>query len=624
MPQILLDPKETLGGVPSDTTLAWKILGEASSLRNGLLFSKLRRPLKINKSYWINDYFRPERVKVSVLLYLSTLKKLLRGKYVRKASKYLPFPINKMSRLQTVVPVMPPKKQAKWATSDLRYEAFIESEHNRTAERNGVEFLMFKPNGGWEFTRPHLLRFTDSNVGSLSTEKILNIIDKNSDKWMIPLFDFLPAEKDIDKQFVNPDAYSGFWTSHLFGTVKRESVAASNVIAKCMYNMIRSRFVVNTSLITLGGRDKVVKSKDLGKVTVSRVVMQEETPITQLKQIFARPITKAYQALNKVKIREHGIGIDFLGVGWKLFCDKLIDLGSYVLVGDVVSSDYSIREDVLLMAFSILSAHYPDSKELERFFFFFANGHVYKRVILPGGFVYLLPRGIQSGCAFTAHLNTIVTRIMLLCIIDELKIRYHTLVTYGDDWLIFLLQRNVDVVKIEEVVYRILGIRLKDVSFGAIDNGSFEQNALTFLKTGSYNSLPGRLLKEVIKKLQFSEKYSRLSNSNLHEVLSGMFLYSFGNHKASAHIISYIRYAYEHDTIYADYLVDKMLRINSKVYLSGISSHYISYYKDIYFTNAKRYYAKAGIYGVACNNKKLFNTTLINIILGWYNKIRNL
>lgn len=59
MPQILLDPAETLGGVPNDSTLSRKILGEASTFRNGLLFAQTGRRIKVNKSYWINDIIAP-------------------------------------------------------------------------------------------------------------------------------------------------------------------------------------------------------------------------------------------------------------------------------------------------------------------------------------------------------------------------------------------------------------------------------------------------------------------------------------------------------------------------------------------------------------------------------------
>lgn len=202
-------------------------------------------------------------------------------------SKYFPFPITRNSILQSVIPLSPQRMKVDWFTADFSYEAFLNSKFNRSFKDTSFEFLMYEPNGGWEFARPHLARFAFPMPKEYTLQKITNIVYEYSLDWQLPFFNIIPSGSEINMQYVNPDSFSGFWTSHFFGIKKRDAVNPSNVLAKNLYNMIKSRLVVNTSLQTCGGREKIAKYSDLGEVTSSRVVIQEETPITQIKQVFS-------------------------------------------------------------------------------------------------------------------------------------------------------------------------------------------------------------------------------------------------------------------------------------------------------------------------------------------------
>jgi hypothetical protein len=616
MPQILIDPKETLGGVPNNTTLAKKFLGEARGLRNGLLYSKFNRKISVNVSTWCNDLFYPTRMRKIVKLPLRMLKKIISGKNVRGSNRFLSLPQTSTSVLQSLIPIMPPVLRSLWSTVDRRYENFLDSHQNSTYHDNSLEFCMYEPNGGWEFARPHLKRYTEPYGGVLSSREIMDIVERHSSKWTIPYFDFIPKGNNIKNQYVNPHSYSGFWTSMFWGNTKRQAVAPSNVIALALHGLISKCFYVDTSLKTLGGREKAIKYKELGEETVTRVIMQEETAITQVKQNWARHITNAYKHLNKISINTHGIGLDLLGSTWRRFNDFVLEMGGRVLVGDVVSNDSSVREDVLLAAFSILRASYPDKDVVDKFFFFFTSGHVYKRVVLPGGYVYLLIGGIQSGCPFTSHVNTIATRIMLLAVIDDLKIQARGLITYGDDWMVYLKQKTIDTELFIKRSKELLGVSLKDVSFSDFDNGSFETNAASLLKTGCFNGLPGRHIKEVVKNLRFSGKYARGRNRQLFEVAANMFMYSWGNFQVSQHILEYIAYVYRDDPMMGEYYTDKLLSINFRVYMRSEADSNVFEMVERARASPTRYYGDDSMYEDRYSKERLFSDYMIKVLNG--------
>jgi hypothetical protein len=474
---------------------------------------------------------------------------------------------------------------------------------------------MYEPNGGWEFSKPHLMRFIRPVRGILEMDDLIKIVSEESKTWEIPFFENIPKGRDIDSLYVNPNSYSGFWTSHFFGNTKKQATSVSNVLAKNIYNLIKSRLIVDTSLKTCGGREKVVKYKELGERTATRVVMQEETCISQVKQLFSRKLTNAYKVINNININSHSIGLNLLGSNWMKFSNIVNTLSCKILVGDVISNDSSVREDVLVLAFAILRASFPDKKEVDRAFFFFCSGHVYKRIVMPGGYVYCIIGGIQSGCPFTSHLNTIATRILLLAIVKHMKLKIYGLFSYGDDWMIFMKSKELNSHLFSYYSDFLLGVKLKDVAFGYMDNGSFENNSITFLKTGMYNGLPGRVFKDVIKKLSYSHKYSRTGLRELHEVLISMFIYSWGNWHTANHIMEYVTYVCMHYDMIPKYYIDKLLKINFSVFYdhNSINNKYI--FNKYIKSNANKYYPKHCAVNVIRYNK-IFNNYMRNIILG--------
>lgn len=137
---------------------------------------------------------------------------------------------------------------------------------------------------------------------------------------------------------------------------------------------------------------------------------------------------------------------------------------------------------------------------------------------------------------------------------------------YGDDWIIFLGKHICDNVAFARNALVKVGIELKDMVSGFMDNGAFESNIITFLKTGIYNGLPGRLLKEVVKRLRFSHKYARYGMRSRYEILVSMFLYSWGNYNCAKHIIEYINFMYDNNHLLRDEYVSDMIRIAMRIW----------------------------------------------------------
>jgi hypothetical protein len=163
---------------------------------------------------------------------------------------------------------------------------------NDVLTRLGVMVL-----AGWETMLSSLRKYAEPIKTDLTLKDIKRGISLLSD-IIIPKIQ-APLVDEIDYQYVKPNSYSGVFSAILFGKTKGQSLEIANILAKELFEHVGRSLTVDTTLKTIGGREKLSKSDKIGQVLASRVVIQEDIIVSQLKQIYARPITNVFKAWNK-------------------------------------------------------------------------------------------------------------------------------------------------------------------------------------------------------------------------------------------------------------------------------------------------------------------------------------
>lgn len=583
-----------------------------SGLNNMLYYKLHNRNVVVDATIWRNMYLGACRYVKKKELSLTQLRDLLTNKSESKSHHHL-LPLKPSSKVvfQSMCPILPRTKGCDITTMDHIFEGFAIKNSEKYDLYNDENYGATLPNGGWDFARPHLERYGEERINDITYDGLLYIIKKYGVNWKIPKFKFKPTKADIDLMYVKPESYSGLMTGNLFGETKKLSIVLSNQVAKVLFDLCGSKLMVDTSLKTVGGREKLNKYSSLGDRTVTRCVLQEETPITQLKQIYSRPITNAYRRISHRWDSGHGIGVSLLGENWDYFVDKITQEGHRLICGDWSSHDTYVSEVTMNVAFGIMRAMWPDSSEVDRHFFFFTSGHVYKRVITPGGFVYRIDGGIMSGCPFTSHMNTICCRLEVLFCFDKLKVELGTLFTYGDDWIATICNTIQIPRNIEEKILEITGIKMKDLKVGGFHGSMYMDSGISFLQTFSYNGEPGREFNRIVQKLRYCDTKSRKSIRSRIDLACNMLMSNIGNEIVTNLILEYIDYLCKRQGINShDIQVQALksayiLRFKRSLVLSDIEQ----YTKDLQDPDKYFGYSKA-----ASNSVKLSNGNIHKII----------
>jgi hypothetical protein len=541
-PQWYFNKNETIGARPKDKSLTKGIIG-LSGVNNLLYYVIHKKDITVNHSKWYNSYMDVYRMKKKSLLRLKTLQSILLKKKTKKDySKLLPFKNTVKMYLDSMCPILPPIKKCSFITMDSVFEQFALEQRDQFDLYNDKVYGGILPNGGWEFAKPHLKRYGINYPHKITYEKIFAATDLHSKNWFIPVFKKKPKKEDIDLMYVKPHSYSGLMTAKLFGSTKRQSFYLSNIVAKKLYDLTGSSLLVDTSLKTVGGREKLVEYSKRGENTVTRCVIQEETCVTQLKQLYARPTTLAYKIINKGWEDSHGIGANLLGSSWDAFVNKVSHNSHKVLCGDWSSHDTFVNEKTMIVAFAILRAMWPDSKEVDRHFFFFTTGHVYKRVVVPGGFVYRIDGGIMSGCPFTSHLNTICCKIEILLCFHAAKIKLQEVFMYGDDWIATVKLGTKVPDNFDQICFNEVGIKMKDFVIGKFHGTHFVNSGVSFLQTYSYGGEPGREFNRIVQKLRYCDNKSRRSIRSRIDLVCNLLVGNVGNERVTTFLLRYLEY----------------------------------------------------------------------------------
>jgi len=246
-----------------------------------------RRHIILDTSYWVNEIGFPKRIKVKKKIPIKYFKNIRKKKYL-KYNEFLPLPETQRCVLEGFSPLIPHKKRQSYMTGDTYFNNFANSfKTNRDKFFNQENFLGFLPNGGWESSRRSLLKYTKPIKKDSTWNDIRDTVLRESHSWYIPKFKNEPIAEDIHHIPVNSESYSGLMTSKFISTPKKKSVIFDNQLAIKMYKLVSQKLTVNTSLQTVSGpTKKIISVQKTKEKLINRAILQEESCISQLKQLF--------------------------------------------------------------------------------------------------------------------------------------------------------------------------------------------------------------------------------------------------------------------------------------------------------------------------------------------------
>jgi len=285
----------------------------------------------------------------------------------------------------------------------------------------------------WETSRPALVTASEPNVGCGSAGDLARALGagwKSLKLSRIPQ----PSVDAVRQVKVNPSAYPGIVSSRV-GSNRKSAYAVSAELACSAYEDARNTFVPDLSLWACGGRGKYALGAQPGASLKSRLVLMPETPSALLESAFSQPLT---DMLAKVG-GDIMIGSKFSGLGYRRLLDPLRKF-DHCKAYDWSGFDSRVREDMIVAAFGVMRAcFFGDDAWLDNVFLRFISHFLVKRIVVPGGWVYTLCKGVPSGSPFTSLVDSIVNWLVLV----DLEVtmegprapRQNVRRVYGDDFV---------------------------------------------------------------------------------------------------------------------------------------------------------------------------------------------
>jgi hypothetical protein len=376
------------------------------------------------------------------------------------------------------------------------------------------------------------------------------------------------------KEHVNDVSYSGILTSALAGKTKKDSLKFSVAVAEHLFKKTGARYTVDTSLKTIGSREREVKTKNWYEPTRSRAIIQEESPISQLKQIYFRPITNYFKKKNEKWEHKIGVGGLLTGLQGQYFYDRFYGhKNTFQVTMDGSRHDQNVCKELLLGAFSILRACFPKGGDVDRHFFFFASGHIYKRILLNDGLVYRIEGGIQTGDPATSLINTFVMLLEKTILYKKLGIEQpKDSVYYGDDQFELFDNKVEFPSDFEELSKKLIGITQKDVVIkeSASDFSWDFSKEPSFLQIFFNKGSPLRSSERMFDKMLYMDPKVRDCYDMKIEAVMSMAYTSFGNPYVFELISDYIKFlSGKYGVNSLDYIEKMYMRV-MKVYCGSI------------------------------------------------------
>uniref|UniRef100_A0A2V0RAJ3 RdRp n=1 Tax=viral metagenome TaxID=1070528 RepID=A0A2V0RAJ3_9ZZZZ len=291
---------------------------------------------------------------------------------------------------------------------------------------------------GYDTCHGHLKEyFKDDDIESLYFDpiEIIKILEFSDFRWFrAPVCNFNDVRELFTMVRTNLKAFSGHYTSQLFGKEKLHSDFASRKIASSIYENMKKFPVKNFYLWSILGREKDIKTHGDESDVSTRVVMTCENPIVTLLMWFNQKMSYilSYGDWN----RTYNIAGEFNNEKFS----KLLKHENYydfILEADWSFYDSNIDSSFLLVAGLIICSGLPDDRLHRNIRYLIISSIITKYVVMPPGVVVELNRAQPSGHPFgtliNCNVNLIYWSIIGYKIYGKDYAKYMRVEVYGDD-----------------------------------------------------------------------------------------------------------------------------------------------------------------------------------------------
>jgi hypothetical protein len=372
---------------------------------------------------------------------------------------------------------------------------------------NEINMRGFYASGSWHTNKIDIERFGDDSGLNLTHWDFLSKIKGKLTTLKFPVINRIPQAKEVYTQGVNPYSGSGYNCSKLIGKTKNTAFKIASDLSYDLFNKLKHRFRPDCSLWSVGGRERLHTPDEDGNCDIkSRAVLSPEMIVSQICQVFARPIT---DMLSLINIEDPNYS---LHLGSDMFEGKFQKLVAKcktfktTICSDWSRYDQSIGRGQIVLAFAICRSAFPISVQVDKLFLFILSSFLVKRVVGDGGIVYKITKGIPTGHPFTSVVNTLVNFITFSYLEHECKVDFPFKKFYGDDTILSTNDPNVSFEKLKEASKKLFNMTLKlESDKGFINDENIEDSA-SFLKYRSSFGLPARSKSDLIKTISFYRK----------------------------------------------------------------------------------------------------------------------
>lgn len=356
--------------------------------------------------------------------------------------------INKTNRVVGWTPDYVGPTKSRYVKKKNHIPNFIDTNFNEIKNKCSDSFMtsLFRSSSshrvnytsGFDTSHAHLKEYfkDDSDNEFLKLDNILEIMNYSDFKWFWGTKQSFSDSRELFTTVrTNPNAFSGHYTSKMFGNDKRKSEYESRDVALKIWEYLKLKPLKNNYLWTLLGREKDIKVNQPDGEVGTRVILATENPATVLLMWFAQKINLGlysckyeHKVFNVIGEHNGEKNNDLLlkSKGYK-----------YKLEADWTFFDSNIDSVFLKIAGIIITIGLPIDRLHKNISYYITKSLITKNVVLAPGIVIELNRAQASGHPFTTTCNCIVNTIYW-CLIgfkiygkdyaDNMRIE-----VYGDD-----------------------------------------------------------------------------------------------------------------------------------------------------------------------------------------------
>jgi hypothetical protein len=358
--------------------------------------------------------------------------------------------------------------------------------------------------GSWHTNKVDVEKFGTPSGLEISHWDLFRKTGKKLSKLQFPEIKIIPNSCDLFFQGVNPFGNSGHYCSSFFGKTKKAAFDGACELSKRIWNKVKVSFKPDTSLWSVNGRGRLHCPDSEGNCDIrSRAVLGPEFCVSQIHQVFARPITEGLKKINEAD------PLYPLHLGSDMYQGRFANLVKaskrfkHIVCFDWSKYDQSISRGQIVLAFAICRASFPKSEHLDNLFLFILSGFLVKRVVGDGGLIYKITKGVATGDPFTSIINTLVNFITFAYLEEECEVDFGLKKYYGDDTVLGTNSKGFSYQKLIDISLIHFGMVLKLESDSGFSESEDIESSACFLKFRSLYGLPARSRGDIIKTISF-------------------------------------------------------------------------------------------------------------------------